>query len=63
MVQTFCFLRILGLGGYGPIMIWGHIMKCFGLYCVRKVYFVCKSTESHYMGTECQIILSTAYFS
>ena len=35
----------------------GHIMRRFGLSCIRPVYFIRKSTEFHDMRTECQRIL------
>ena len=42
-------------------MKWGHIMKRFGMSCVRTVYFLRKSTVFHDMRTECQRILPTNY--
>ena len=35
----------------------GHIVRRFGLFCVRSVYYLPKSTEFRDTRTECQITL------
>ena len=51
------------VGRCGIITKWGHIMKYFGLSCVRTLCFLHKYTEFHDICTECQRILPTTYLS
>ena len=41
----------------GRNLIQGHIQIYFDPSCVRRVYFIRKSTEFHVMWTDCQIII------
>ena len=42
--------------------IWGPIQRHFGPSDVHQVYFLRKSTEFHYMRTDCQIIKTSHVF-
>ena len=54
---TYISFFSVAVGRCGRIMIWGHIVKHFGVSCVRTLYFICKSTEFHDMWMDCQRIL------